>query len=108
MANPAAAYAQVQTPKQLEAAVFSLVVRRLKEAKNSESVADKIRAASDANRLWNVVLDLVLDANNMLPKELRASIASVANAAIREANQIEPDIEFLIEVTDNMAKGLRA
>jgi flagellar biosynthesis regulator FlaF len=98
-----AAYRRAITPKQLEAEIFARVSRGLREA---EAPLDRMRAVADTERLWSAVRDVTLDPSNSLPAELRAGLASLAGAAIRECGTEEPDIAFLLEITDQVAGGL--
>ncbi|MFL1460925.1 flagellar biosynthesis regulator FlaF [Roseococcus sp. DSY-14] len=99
----AAAYSRSLTPRQMEAQVFSRVVRRLREA---ERPADRARAGADARRLWSAVFDLVSEPANQLPAPLRAQIASLALAVQRECDGETPDLGFVADVTDEIARGL--
>lgn len=103
LANQAAAYRRRQTPRQGEAAVFAEANRRLRAAQDDQNV---VRALADNRRLWNAVLDLVSDPGNELAIALRAQIASVAHAVLRECDAPAPDIAFLTETNTDFAEAL--
>jgi len=50
--------------------------------------------------------NLLLDPDNALPAELRASIVSVGIAVQREMASAEPNFDFLLKVNENIAAGL--
>ena len=103
-ANPVAqAYRRNLSGKQQEAQVFQHVVRGLRAADGPISAT---RARADARRLWTVVRDIVLDGENQLPPELRAQLASVSMAMLRECDAEEPDMALLADVTEDVAGGL--
>lgn len=107
--NPAAARAYRsaaghRSPREQEADVFRHVVGALRAAK-----ADPARrgaAVADNFRLWLMVGDMVRDPANALPAPLRAQIVSVSQALQREMALVEPDLDFLIAVNENIASGL--
>jgi len=67
---------------------------------------DRGRAGADNRRLWNAVYGAVADPTNALPPALRAQIAGVALAVIRECDAAEPDLAFIAEVNDRFAAAL--
>ena len=101
-----AAYRRRQSPKQLEAQVFAHVTRQLRTAQGEADARSRARAVSDAQRLWLVVEALVLDPTNQLLVLLRAQLAGIARAALRECDAGEPDISFLTEMTEQVGAGL--
>lgn len=107
--GPAAAAAYRRrglTPKQMEAEVFARANRIIRGATESGGALDLARAAADNRRLWEAVHGAVMDPANALPPELRASIAGVAMAVLRECDAKEPDLGFIAEVNENFAAGL--
>lgn len=102
-AQAAAAYRQARTPRQAEAAVFAEANRRLRGA---ASPLERTRAVADTRRLWVMVLDLVSEPANALPPPLRAQLASLAHAMVRECDGDAPDLEFLIETNEQVGAGL--
>jgi flagellar biosynthesis regulator FlaF len=99
----AAAYRRRLTAKQMEAEVFARATRAIRGA---EGPVDRARAVADNRRLWDAVHAAVLDPTNALPVELRAGIAGVALAVIRECDQPAPDLGFVAEMNELVAGGL--
>ena len=101
----AAAYRRRLTPKQMEAEVFARATRAIRAAEAGAPLA-RARAVADNRRLWDAVHASVLDPANALPAELRARIAGVALAVIRECDAEEPDLGFVAEMNDQFAAAL--
>ena len=101
----ASAYRRSLTPKQMEAEVFARATRAIRSAETG-SVLDRARAVADNRRLWDAVHGAVLDPQNALPAALRAQIAGIALAVIRECEAEEPDLGFIAETNDHFAAGL--
>ena len=104
-ARGAAAYRRRVTPKQLEAEVFARAARAARGAA-AGTAADRVRAGADNRRLWNAVRGAVADPTNAMPPALRARIAGIALAVVRECDAAEPDLGFVTEVNDQFAAGL--
>ena len=104
-ARGAAAYRRNLTPKQMEAEVFSRANRAIRVAEAGTAI-DRIRACADNRRLWIVVHGCVSDPTNALAPALRAQIAGIALAVLRECDQPEPDLGFIAEMNDQTAAGL--
>ena len=103
----AAAYRRTMTAKQMEAEVFARATRALRDAEApSAGPLAMARALEDNRRLWTAVHDSVVDPMNGLPSALRAQVASVALAAMRECEAKAPDLTFIAELNDNFAAGL--
>lgn len=103
------AYAQAQSMRSTrsrEADVFRRVTWGLKEARKTGERMQKVRAVSDARRLWGVVHDSVIHPDNQYPTQLKASLASIALTALREVQSEDPDLDFLISVTESVGEGL--
>lgn len=108
-AQGAAAYRRRLTPKQMEAEVFARATRAIRAVSEAAAPAQPLvhaRAVADNRRLWDTVHTLVLDPTNALPVPLRASIAGVALAVIREIDAEAPDLHFIAEMKDQFAAGL--
>ncbi len=101
----AAAYRSHMTPKQIEAEVFARATRAIRCAEAGTAM-DRGRAGADNRRLWNAAYGAVADPTNALPPALRAQIAGVALAVIRECDAAEPDLAFIAEVNDQFAAAL--
>jgi hypothetical protein len=103
-------YGQTQAARPqrlLEAEVFTTAAGRIRRgAAGTEQ--DRKRARADARLLFSTVRVLVTDPSNPLPAPLRASIASVAEAALRDAEGEAPDFNFLAGICDDFAAGLSA
>lgn len=104
-AHGAAAYRRRLSSKQMEAEVFARANRAIREAAAGGPLA-YARAVADNRRLWDAVQAAVLDPTNNLPKELRAQIAGVAMAVVRECEAEQPDFGFIAEMNDHFAAGL--
>jgi flagellar biosynthesis regulator FlaF len=102
----ASRYRRNLTPKQMEAEVFSRVVRTLREHAPGAGSIPHARAIADTRRLWDAVLASVLDPANQLTPSLRAQIAGLARTVLRECDAEVPDTEFLIEINEQMAGAL--
>jgi flagellar biosynthesis regulator FlaF len=105
MSNAALAYRRHRTPRQAEAEVFVEANFRLEAGEQAGGIA-LARAVADNRRLWNAVLGAVTAPDNALPAALRASLASLAHAVLRDCDAARPDIEFLRETNQAMAAGL--
>ena len=101
----AAAYRRRLTAKQMEAEVFARATRAIRAAEQAEPLA-RARAVADNRRLWDAVHASVMDPTNALPAPLRAQIAGVALAVLRECDQPAPDLGFVAEMNDLFAAGL--
>ena len=104
-ARGAAAYRRRMTPKQMEAEVFARATRAIRGAEAGTS-RDRVRAGADNRRLWSAVHAAVRDPTNALPLALRAQIAGVALAVVRECDSAEPDLGFVAEMNDQFAAAL--
>ena len=104
-AQGAAAYRRRLSTKQMEAEVFARANRAIRESAEGSPLAHA-RAVADNRRLWDAVQAAVLDPTNSLPKELRAQIAGVAMAVMRECAAERPDLEFIAEMNDHFAAAL--
>ena len=104
-AQGAAAYRRRMTPKQMEAEVFARATRAIRGAEAGTAM-DRVRASADNRRLWNAVYVAVTDPTNALPPALRAQIAGVALAVVRECDAAEPDLAFVAEMNHQVAAGL--
>ena len=87
-----------------EADVFRRVTGGLRHAKGDPARAG--HALADNIRLWLMLGDVLRDPANALPAGLRAAIVSVGQAVQREMARPDPDLDFLIQVNENMTAGL--
>jgi len=65
-----------------------------------------VRALADNRRLWAQIELVAADHENQLPRETRAQLISISRAVQRELDAPAPDLDFLIEVNENIAAGL--
>ena len=101
----AAAYRRRLSTKQMEAEVFARANRSIREMAAGGPLA-RARAVADNRRLWEAVQAAVLDPGNSLPVDLRARIAGVALAVLRECDAEQPDLGFVAELNDHFAAAL--
>ncbi len=101
----AAAYRRRLTAKQMEAEVFTRATRAIRAAEAADPLT-RVRAIADNRRLWDAVHTAVIDPANALPAPLRAQIAGVALAVLRECDAPTPDLGFVAEMNDQFAAGL--
>ena len=102
------AYARSASHRSLreqEADVFRRTNAVLRRAREKGGIA-QVRALADTQQLWGMVINLLLDPDNALPKALRASIVSVGMTVQREVQSADPNFDFLLAVNQNMADGL--
>ena len=104
-AHGAAAYRRRLSPKQMEAEVFTRATRAIRTAEDGTGM-DRVRATADNRRLWSAVYGAVTDPTNALAPELRAQIAGIALAVIRECDAETPDLGFVAEINEQFAAGL--
>ena len=104
----AAAYRRRMSAKQMEAEVFARATRSIREAEAGLAPLARARAVADNRRLWDAVLVSVLDPANALPKGLRAQLAGLSRAVLRECDAAEPDLAFIAEMNEQIAAGLWA
>lgn len=97
-----------RSQREQEAEVFATLAGRLRAALRSGSEMDAIRANADARRVFTVVRALVVHPSSSLPADLRASIASVSAAVLREVDQPKPDLDFIAAIAEDFSAGLAA
>lgn len=108
MQNAARAYGASRAgldPRMQEADVFRRISGALRLSIEDDGPR-RARALADNRRLWLAVNAVVADPTNSLPVDLKAQIASVGRAVLRELNEPEPDLPFLIDINDMLAAGL--
>lgn len=102
------AYGQTRAaldPREREADVFRQVTGALRAAAAGDDFF-RTRAVADNRRLWLAVESTLINPANRHPPTLRAQLISLARAVQREMDQKQPDLEFLIEVNEQIAAGL--
>lgn len=94
-------------PVRAEAELFARIATKLEGCSSTAPHAPRrIKAIADARRLWLHSATFLADANNALPRPLRASLISVALAVLRELDSPEPDLAFVAETTRVISDGL--
>ncbi len=103
-----AAAAATNDPRAIERDLLLRVTRALELADEKGDRFMMIKAITDNQSLWTIFVSDVVGQGNKLPAELRASIASVGMAVIKEMSENfeNPDIPFLVEVNRNIIAGL--
>lgn len=92
-------------PREQEADIFRRVTGGLRAVQQQDGPA-RVRAVADNRRLWLAVESALCDPSNQLPAQMRAGLVSLGRAVQREMDQGEPDIAFLIEINEQVARGL--
>lgn len=100
-----------RTPRSNERDIIALVTRRLKAAAATQE--DQIlvsRSISDNLTLWSVLVSDVMMPENGLPEDLKAQIASVGMAVIRECRKLNSgqpvNLQALITINESIIEGL--
>ncbi len=96
-------------PRLQEADVFRRVTGTLRAAMAGDGAEmRRMRAIADNRRLWLAVESALSHPANALPDQLRANLISLGRAVRREMDAISPDLDFLIDVNEQVAAGLGA
>ncbi len=106
--NPAlvGGYRRQLSPKQMEGEVFARASRALREATAQAEPLALARAIADNRRLWDAVLTSVIDPANRLSVPLRAQLAGVARAVLRECDAEAPDAAFILGINEQIGAAL--
>ena len=96
-----------RTLREQDADVFRRVNAALRTAGEGDP-ARRATAVADNERLWLLLMDLMRDPANPLPRPLRAAVVSIGHTVRREAGQARPDRAFLIGLNEQVADGLSA
>jgi flagellar biosynthesis regulator FlaF len=96
---------RVRSLREQEADVFRRVNFFLKAALNGNAI-DRARAIADNRRLWFAVEAALVNPGNLLVETTRVSIMRLGRGVQREMDTNEPDIDFLINVNEQMIAGL--
>jgi flagellar biosynthesis activator protein FlaF len=97
--------------REVERAAIQRSINLLKIAREKgASSREAIDALYYLDRLWSLLLDDLADAENRLPKQLRASLISIGIWILREIENIRNkksiDFDGLIEVSNSICLGL--
>jgi flagellar biosynthesis activator protein FlaF len=113
MANPnpyQRAMAVSETPRDVELRIMRTVNFSLKKAITENNNIETVRAVTNNYLVWQTFLYDVASDDNKLPRELRRSIAIVAKSVLKEIddnmNNGKLDIQFLIDINENIIEGL--
>jgi len=87
-----------------EADVFHRVTGALRGV--ADDPLRRARALADNRRLWLAIEGAATDPLNGLPTPLRAGLVSIGRAVLRELDSPQPDVDFLIEMNEQVAGGL--
>jgi flagellar biosynthesis regulator FlaF len=90
--------------REQEADVFRRVTGALRAA--GADPLRRARALADNRRLWLAVESAALDPHNDLPVALRAALVSIGRSVLRELDGAAPELDFLIEMNEQVAAGL--
>jgi flagellar protein FlaF len=96
---------RTRTLREQEADVFRRVNYGLKAALNGDAI-DRARAIADNRRLWFAIEAVLVNPDNQLPEITRVGIMRLGRGVQREMENQEPDVEFLININDQMIAGL--
>ena len=96
---------RTRTLREQEADVFRRVNYGLKAALTSDPI-DRARAISDNRRLWFAIEAALVNPDNQLPEITRVGIMRLGRSVQREMENLEPDINFLIDINEQMIAGL--
>lgn len=107
----APAQTHLRTPKSIEYQAFSDIIGRLKAASTNENAAfsELVAALHDNRTLWTVLAADVADADNGMPKQLRAQIFYLAEFTQIHSTKVlrgEADVDALIDINTAILRGL--
>jgi len=99
--------------REREIALFDRFVKLLQEAqKVGPSTREAIDVVLYARKLWVVLIEDLGQAENALPKELKASLISIGFFVLREIDRLEAgemiDFSALIDISKSIRNGLAA
>jgi flagellar protein FlaF len=105
--------APIRTGRAIEYDVFARTTHRLKAAAAAGPARFPELAAAlhDNRRLWTVLAGDVADADNDLPRDLRARIFYLAEFTVAHSRKVldgEATADALVEINTAIMRGLRA
>jgi flagellar biosynthesis activator protein FlaF len=97
--------------REIERVAIQRSIDLLKDARDKGPTSlEAINALYYLDRLWSLLLDDLANAENRLPKQLRASLISIGIWILREIENIRnrksKDFDGLIEVSKSICLGL--
>jgi flagellar biosynthesis regulator FlaF len=96
---------RARTLREQEADVFRRINYGLKAALNGDAI-ERARAVADNRRLWLAIEAVLINPENQLPETTRFGILRLGRGVQREMDTNEPDIDFLIDMNEQMIAGL--
>lgn len=96
---------QAMNPREQEADVFRRVTGALKAGLEQEGIV-RARAIADNRRLWMALEASIRHPANQLPQQTKLAMLGVGRAVLREMENPRPDLDFLIEMNEQLAAGL--
>ena len=99
-----------QTPRSLEARLFSKVTSMLKRAATGQiGYAEKVKALHDNRQMWATFAANVTDDDNGLPPQLRAQLFYLAEFTEKHSREVlngTAEIDALIDINSAVLRGL--
>lgn len=108
-----AASAPTRTPRNLEYDAIARITHRIRSAdqKGSDGFISLVAALHDNKKLWNIFAVDVADAENQLPRELKAQIFYLAEFTSLHTTKVlarQADVGPLLEINTAILHGLRS
>jgi len=114
MSNGYAVYNSAQTKtvdaRDVEYRLLAQVTSALMKARESGDLKERLEAALWNRNIWSALRIDLMDENNQLPKELRASLISVSIWIEKETRALmggEGDLDAVIDINRNIMAGLK-
>ena len=108
-----AASAPTRTPRNIEYDAVARITHRLRSEamKGPEAFPNLVKALYDNKTLWNIFAVDVADADNQLPRELKAQIFYLAEFTSQHTTKVlarKADVAPLLEINSAILQGLRS
>ncbi len=108
-----AASAPTRMPRNMEYDAVARITHRIRSAdqKGAEGFPSLVEALHDNNKLWNIFAIDVADANNRLPKKLKAQIFYLAEFTSQHTSKVltrQASVAPLLEINAAILHGLRS
>jgi len=102
----------IRTDRDNEYSAFAQITHRMKSAsaRGKDGFSDLVEAVYHNRRLWTILATDLADANNGLPKDLRARLLYLAKFTRHHSSQVlagRASVEALVEVNSIVMGGLR-
>ena len=107
------ASATTKTPRNMEYDAVARITHRLRSEalKGAAGFPNLVKALHDNKRLWNIFAVDVADADNQLPRELKAQIFYLAEFTSQHTTKVlarRADVAPLLEINTAILHGLRS